>query len=121
MLAYIKDILYLCSVNERQQHLSLTTKKSKVMATMRFEFWFALKEATDVFTALNEAFNPSIFGIEVYGNAAVELRAQVITKEEKTQFIQTAKTKVSKGVEFESYFHKAIRKYCITLTWRTVL
>lgn len=33
MLAYIKYILYLCSVNERQQHLKLNPLKSKVMAT----------------------------------------------------------------------------------------
>lgn len=31
MLAYIKDILYLCSVNERQQHLKFNPLKSKVM------------------------------------------------------------------------------------------
>lgn len=91
------------------------------METMRFEFRFALKEATDAFLALNEAFIPSIFGIEVYGNAAIELRAQVFTKEDKKQFIQTAKTLVSKGVEFESYYHRTIRKYCITLTWRIAL
>lgn len=91
------------------------------MATTRFDFRFALKEATDAFTALNVAFTPSIFGIEVYGKLAVELRAQVITKEDKMQFIQTAKSMVSKGVEFESYFHRTIRKYCITLTWRVLL
>ena len=88
------------------------------MTTMRFDFQFAFKEATDSFLALNEAFTPSIFGIEVYSDVVVELHAQVPTKEDKMQFIQTAKTMVSKGVEFECYFHRAIRKYCITLTWR---
>ena len=88
------------------------------MATMRFEFRFALKEATETFLALNEAFTPSIIGIDVYGNIMIELRAQVSTKEDKKQFIQTAKTMVTKGVEIDCYYHKAIRKYCITLTWR---
>lgn len=91
------------------------------MATTRFEFMIALNEAIDAFTALNVAFTPSIIGIEVYGNVAVELRAQVMTKEDKMQFIQTAKAMVSKGVEFDSYFHRAIRKYCISLTWRVLL
>ena len=91
------------------------------MATMRFEFRFALKEATDAFLALNEAFTPSIIGIDVYGNIMIELCAQVSTKEDKKQFIQTAKTMVTKGVKFDSYYHKAIRKYCITLTWRIEL
>lgn len=91
------------------------------MAKKTFEFRFALKEATETFLALNEAFTPSIFGIEVYGNVSIELRAQVVTQEEKRQFIQTAKSMVTKGVEFECYFHRAIRKYCITLTWRVEL
>lgn len=88
------------------------------MATIRFEKRFALKEVTETFLALNEAFTPSIFGIEIYGGITIELRAQVSTKEDKKQFIQTAKTMVTKGVEFESYYHRTIRKYCITLTWR---
>lgn len=87
------------------------------MATIRFEKRFALKEVVETFTALDLAFNPSIIGIEDYG-CALEIRAQVSTKEDKMQFIQTAKTLVSKGVEFESYYHRVIRKYCITLTWR---
>lgn len=88
------------------------------MATMRFEKRFALKEVTETFLALNEAFTPSIFGIEIYGCIQIELRAQVSTKEDKKHFIQTAKTMVTKGVEFECYYHRTIRKYCITLTWR---
>ena len=88
------------------------------MATIRFEKRFALKEVTETFLALNEAITPSIFGIDIYGGIMIELRAQVSTKEDKKQFIQTAKTMVTKGVEFESYYHRTIRKYCITLTWR---
>lgn len=86
------------------------------MTTKRFEKSFALKEVTETFLALEEL-NPSIFGIEDYG-CALELRAQVWTEEEKSQFIQTAKSMVTKGVEFESYYHRTIKKYCITLTWR---
>lgn len=88
------------------------------MATKRFEFSFALKEATETFTALTEAFRPSVIGIEVYGDSVVVIHAQVTTKEDKLQFIQTAKPMVTKGVEFECYYHRVIRKYCITLSWR---
>lgn len=87
------------------------------METKRFEFRFALKEAIEAFIALNEAFTPSISGIVVYRDVSIELRAQVITEEDKKQYIQTAKSMVTKGVEFECYFHRTIRKYCITLTW----
>ena len=88
------------------------------MATIRFEKRFALKEATETFLFLMEGFNPSVFCLESYGDCVVELRAQVVTKEDKKQFIQTAKSMVSKGVEFESFFHRAIRKYCIEIKWR---
>lgn len=89
------------------------------MTTMSFEKRFALKEVTETFLALDQTLNPSIIGIDDYG-CALEIRAQVVTKEDKMRFIKTAKTMVTKGVEFESYFHRAIRKYCITLTWRCV-
>lgn len=88
------------------------------MATKRFEKRFALKEAIDAFFALYEAFDPSIFCVNVYGESIVEVNAQVPLKEEKLQFIQTAKSIVTKGVEIECYYHRAIRKYCITLKWR---
>lgn len=88
------------------------------MATMRFEKRFALKEATETFLALSEAFNPGAIVIDVYGDAVVEVSAQIQTKEEKIQFIATAKTLVTKGVEFSSYYHRAIRKHCISLKWR---
>lgn len=87
------------------------------MVTKRFEKRFALKEATDAFFTLYEAFDPSIFGVNVYGESIVELNAQVPSKEEKLQFIQTAKSIVTKGVEISSYYHRTIRKYCITLRW----
>lgn len=87
------------------------------MATIIFKKSVALKEVTETFLALDESLNPSIIGIEDYG-CALEIRAQVNSKNEKWQFINTAKTMVSKGVEFESYYHRTIRKYCITLTWR---
>ena len=87
------------------------------MATIIFKKIVALKEVTETFLALDESLNPSIIGIEDYG-CDLEIRAQVVTKEEKKQFLQSAKSMVSKGVELESYFHRAIRKYCITLTWR---
>lgn len=87
------------------------------MATIFFKKSFALKEVTETFLALDETLNPSIIGIEDY-ECALEIHAQVVTKEDKMQFLQSAKSMVSKGVEFESYFHRAILKYCITLTWR---
>ena len=88
------------------------------METKRFEKRFALKEATDAFIKLYQAFDPSILGVNAYGESIVEVNAQVPTKEEKLQFIQTAKTIVTKGVEMECYYHRAIRKYCISLKWR---
>ena len=87
------------------------------MATIIFQKSVALKEVTETFLALEESLNPSIIGIDDYG-CNIEIRAQVATKEDKMQFIQTAKTLVTKGVEFESYYHRTIRKYCITLIWR---
>lgn len=87
------------------------------MATIIFKKSVALKEVTETFLALDESLNPSIIGIEDYG-CALEIRAQVYSKDEKWQFINKAKTMVTKGVEFESYYHRVIRKYCITLTWR---
>ena len=88
------------------------------MATKRFEKRFAIKEATETFHSLYEAFDPSIFGVNVFGESLVEVNAQVPLKEEKLQFIQTAKSIVTKGVEIECYYHRAIRKFCITLKWR---
>ncbi|MEE0928147.1 MAG: hypothetical protein UIG59_03060 [Acutalibacteraceae bacterium] len=88
------------------------------MATKRFEKRFALKEATETFQALNEAFNPGVMVIDVYGEAIVDVCAQIETKEVKLQFIATAKTLVTKGVEITSYYHRAIRRHCISLKWR---
>ena len=88
------------------------------MATKRFEKRFALKEATEAFHSLYEAFNPCVFGVNVYGENLVEVNVQVPLEEEKIQFIQTAKSIVTKGVEVECYYFRAIRKYCITLKWR---
>jgi len=88
------------------------------MATKRFEKRFALKEATETFLALNEAFNPGIIVIDVYGDAVVDVCAQIQTTEDKIQFIATAKTLVTKGVEISSYYNRAIRKHCISLKWR---
>lgn len=88
------------------------------MATKRFEKSFALKEATETFLALYEAFDPSILCVEVYGDAVVKITAQVKTKEDKLQFIQTAKSITTKGIEVECYYHRAIRRYCIDIKWR---
>ena len=88
------------------------------MATIRFEKRFALKEATETFLALNEAIKPGVIVINVYGDAIVDVCAQIETKEDKVQFIATAKTLVTKGVEISSYYHRAIRKHCISLKWR---
>lgn len=88
------------------------------MATTRFEKKFALKEATETFLFLMEGFDPSIFCLEIYGDVVIELRAQVLTKEEKLQFIKTAKSITTKGIEVECYYHRAIRKYCIEIRWR---
>lgn len=88
------------------------------MATMRFEKRFAVKEATETFLELNDAFNPSIICLEVYGDVVIEIRAQVLTKEDKLQFIQTAKSITTKGIEVDCYYHRAIRKYCIEIKWR---
>lgn len=88
------------------------------MATKRFEKSFALKEATETFLALYEAFDPNILCVEVYGDAVVEIRAQVMTKEDKKQLIQTAKSITTKGIEVECYYHRAIRRYCIEIKWR---
>ena len=87
------------------------------MATKRFEKRFALKEATETFLALNEAFNPGIINVNVYGDAIVSVGAQVTTKEDKLQFIKTAKTMVTNGVDITCYYHRAIRRYCIDLKW----
>lgn len=88
------------------------------MATKRFEKRYALKEATETFLALNEAFNPGVMVIDVYGDSIVQVSAQIETKEDKLQFIKTAKSMITKGVEFESYYHRAIRRHCISLKWR---
>ena len=88
------------------------------MAIMRFEKRFALKEATETFLALNDAFKPSIFCLEIYGDCVIELRAQVLTKEDKKQFIQTAKSITTKGIEVKCYYHLSIRRYCIGIKWR---
>lgn len=90
------------------------------MATKRFEKRFALKEATVTFLFLMEGFNPRIFCVEVYGDSVVVLRAQVTTTEDKLQFIKTAKTMVTKGVEISSYYQRTIRRHCIDLKWRLV-
>lgn len=90
------------------------------MATIRFEKSFALKEAIETFHSLYEAFSPGIFGINVYGESVVVINAQVPLKEEKLQFIKTAKSIVTNGVEIEFYYHRPIRKYCITLNWRLI-
>lgn len=87
------------------------------MATKRFEKRFALKEATETFLALNEAFNPGVINVNVYGDAIVSVEAQVTTEEDIIQFVKTAKTLVTKGVEIICYYHRSIRKYCIDLKW----
>lgn len=87
------------------------------MATKRFEKRLALKEATEAFHSLYEAFEPPIIGVSVYSELFVEVNAQVPLKEEKLQFIETAKSIVTKGVEIECYDLRSIRKYCIILKW----
>lgn len=86
--------------------------------TKRFEMSFALKEATETFLALNDAFKPSTFHLVIFRNSVIELRVKVLKKEEKLQFIQTAKSITTKGTEVECYYHRVLRKYCIDIKWR---
>ena len=88
------------------------------MATKRFQKSFALKEASETFLALYEAFDPSILCVEVYGDAVVVICAQVMTKEDKLQFINTAMSITTKGIEVECYYNRAIQRYCIEIKWR---
>ena len=87
------------------------------METIRFEKRFALKEATETFLALNEAFNPGVINVNVYGDAIVSVEAQLTTKKVTFQFIATAKTLVTKGVDITLNYHRSIRRYCIYLKW----
>lgn len=90
----------------------------RLSETKRFEMRFAIKEATETFLALNEAFKPSTFHLVIFRNSVIELRVKVLTKAEKLQFIQTAESIVTKGVVIECYYHRVIRKYCIDIKWR---